>query len=134
VTFLQEQLKPVTVDAKRLDQWINDLGSREQRIRQEAAAALEKLAEAAHPALKGALAKQRPQDGRHQIEKLLDATQPDRIPSAESLRGLRAVEALEQIGTREAQRLLTTLAGGAPAARLTLEAKAALERLGQRGK
>lgn len=134
VAFLQEQLKPVTIDAKRLAQWITDLDSREQRTRQDAAAALEKLAEAVHPVLKEALAKQPSQEVRQQIEKLLEATQPDRIPPAKSLRGLRAVETLEQIGTSEARRLLTTLAGGAPAARLTLEAKAAVERLGQGGK
>jgi hypothetical protein len=38
------------------------------------------------------------------------------------------VEVLERNGTPAARQLLATLAGGAPAARLTIEAKAALKR------
>jgi hypothetical protein len=45
----------------------------------------------------------------------------------------RAVEALERAGSPEAVRLLRTLAGGAPEARLTREARAALDRLRPRG-
>jgi hypothetical protein len=41
----------------------------------------------------------------------------------------RAVVALERVGTPDARALLRTLADGAPLARLTLEARAALERL-----
>jgi hypothetical protein len=39
---------------------------------------------------------------------------------------------LEEIATRDAQQLLQKLAAGAPDARLTREAKAALERLAAR--
>ena len=49
-----------------------------------------------------------------------------------SLRGLRALHALEQIGTPDAQEQLRKLAGGAPEARLTREAKASLDRLAKR--
>jgi len=45
---------------------------------------------------------------------------------------LRALEVLEQVGTPEARQVLTTLATGAPHARLTREAKAALDRLSKR--
>jgi hypothetical protein len=54
--------------------------------------------------------------------------------TSEPLRQLLAVEVLEHIGTAEACELLTKLAGGAPGARLTREAKAALERLKRRPK
>jgi hypothetical protein len=54
------------------------------------------------------------------------------VASAETLRSIRAVEALEHIATPEARDLLDRLAAGAPEARLTREAKAALERLGRR--
>jgi hypothetical protein len=42
---------------------------------------------------------------------------------------LRAVQVLEYAGTAEARHLLKELAGGAPAARLTQEVRAALGRL-----
>lgn len=49
--------------------------------------------------------------------------------SGERLRSLRAIEALELAGTNEAREVLQMLAAGAEGARLTEEAKAALERL-----
>ena len=50
-------------------------------------------------------------------------------PTPEEARAIRVVEALEQAGTAAARGLLTDLAGGVPEARLTREAKAALQRL-----
>ena len=44
----------------------------------------------------------------------------------------RALRALEQMGSLDARHLLQRLAQGAPEARLTLEAKASLERLSKR--
>jgi hypothetical protein len=57
-----------------------------------------------------------------------------RRPATEpkTLRAVRAVAVLEDVGTREARTVLQTLARGAAQARLTQEAKAALERLGRR--
>jgi hypothetical protein len=49
--------------------------------------------------------------------------------TAEQLRVVRAVEALERIGTPEARRLLKTLADGGPGELPTREAQAALDRL-----
>ena len=48
------------------------------------------------------------------------------------LRELRAIEALEYIGTAEARAVLHRLAQGAPTARFTQEGRAALERLATR--
>jgi hypothetical protein len=53
--------------------------------------------------------------------------------SGERLRTWRALEALEQCGTAEACEVLATLAKGDDKARLTGEARLALERLRQRG-
>ncbi len=64
--------------------------------------------------------------------RLLDKLKKDRLhPPADRMRLVRAVEALELIGTQEARRVLRNLARGAPEAQLTLEAKTALERLTQ---
>jgi hypothetical protein len=52
--------------------------------------------------------------------------------SADELRDVRAVEALEHAGMPEARRLLETLARGAAEARLTQEARASLRRLERR--
>ena len=51
------------------------------------------------------------------------------VHGSEVLRGYRAIQILEYAGTPEARQLLQTLSQGAPAARLTMEAKASLERL-----
>jgi hypothetical protein len=55
-----------------------------------------------------------------------------RILSPKQLLTLRAIEVLEHIDTPEARQLLRRQAGGAAEARLTREAKAALERLAKR--
>ena len=67
---------------------------------------------------------------RRRIEQLLAAPRVVRAP--EALRALRAVEVLERIGSGDARRVLERIAGGAPEARLTREARSALDRLGKR--
>jgi len=62
---------------------------------------------------------------------LLEKPKEKRPPPA-WLRPLRAVEALEHIGTAEAQQVLEALSKGAAAAELTKEARAALGRLAKR--
>jgi hypothetical protein len=49
--------------------------------------------------------------------------------SNEELRIVRAIEALENLGTPEARQLLETLAKGAPGTTQTKEANASLQRL-----
>jgi WD40 repeat protein len=53
-------------------------------------------------------------------------------PAPDGLRAMRAVEAVEWMGTPEALKLLEAWAGGAAEARLTAEAKAALARIRRR--
>jgi hypothetical protein len=50
------------------------------------------------------------------------------------VRGMRAVEVLERIGTAEARQVLQVIAQGAPGARLTREAQEALKRLAEADK
>jgi hypothetical protein len=52
-----------------------------------------------------------------------------RLGVADQWRQSRALEVLEHIGNPESRRVLLALAQGAPHARLTKEAKAALDRL-----
>ena len=54
------------------------------------------------------------------------------VTSPEKLRLLRAVEVLEHIGTAEAVGILNSVAGGAPEALETVDAKLALARLTKR--
>ncbi|HMF11982.1 MAG TPA: hypothetical protein VKE94_06735, partial [Gemmataceae bacterium] len=50
------------------------------------------------------------------------------VLQGERLRAHRAVEVLERIGTAEARQVLQALADGAPGARITTSAQAALKR------
>lgn len=52
-------------------------------------------------------------------------------PSANQVRAVRALAVLERIGNAAARKLLKELAGGAPEAPLTVQAQAALARLGK---
>jgi hypothetical protein len=68
---------------------------------------------------------------RRRAEKLLDPMVEFSI-SPEALRQVRALHVLEQIDSLESWGLLKKLAAGAPEARLTREARAALQRLERR--
>ena len=126
--FLRTALKPVPlVEGQRIQRWIADLDSDEFAVRQRAAAALEKLGEMAHPALRKALANKPTVETRRRIEQVLEATELSE-PTPARRQALRAVEVLIQAETPDAHRVLETLASGAPDARLTQAAKAALQR------
>jgi len=131
--LFREHLKPVqAVDAKRIEQLITDLDSNEFSVREKATADLEELGEWARPALRKALEGEPALDTKKRIEKLLEKLTAGQAPSGKMLRTLRAVEALERIDTDEARQLLQTLAKGAAEARLTRDAKEALDRLGKK--
>jgi hypothetical protein len=67
---------------------------------------------------------------RRRVESLLARAEAEQqTPSREAIQSLRALAVLERIGTGEAVALLTSLAEGAPEARLTQEARATLARL-----
>ena len=68
---------------------------------------------------------------RRRIEGFLEKLEQG-IPSSKELRELRSIEVLKHIATPQARDLLKKLAAGAPEARLTQEARGALERLGRR--
>jgi hypothetical protein len=132
VPYLRARLRPITTpDAGRIARLIARLDSDHFETRQKASAELERLAELAQPALLRAKHRKPTPEVRKRVDELLRKLERP-VTAPEKLRQIRAVEALERMGTPEAQRLLEELAKGAPAARLTREAKESLERLARR--
>jgi hypothetical protein len=110
-------------DPKRVAALIADLESDQFAVRQKAAQELKKLDLSAVPALRAKLKDKPGLEVSKRIDSLLQRAEL-RIP--------RAVQVLEIIGDADARKLLQKLAQGSPEARLTQEAKAALERLSKR--
>jgi WD40 repeat protein len=130
VPFLRERLRPARTAPERVAGLVADLDSDRFAVRDRARRELEALHEAAAPGLAKALRGTLSLEVRRRAERLLARAQDCRSPQA--LRQVRAVEALEHIGSAEARRLLEELAGGVPEARLTQEAQASLRRLAAR--
>jgi RNA polymerase sigma factor (sigma-70 family) len=129
VAFLKERLHPVPrPDPKRVDRLVLDLASDEFATRQAAALELKKLDVLAEEALSKVLKTNPPLELRRRAESLLQTSQGP-MPASEVLQAMRAVAVLEHIASQKSRQLLEVLAGGAPAAHLTREAKAAAERL-----
>jgi hypothetical protein len=132
VPFLQKRLQPVpTTQTQKIAQLIAELDSNQFAARRKATEDLEKLADAAKPALQQLLARKPSLEVRQRAERLLAKLRAAPI-SGERLRVLRAIEVLEYIGTPAVRPILESLARGAPEDRLTQEAKASLERLTKR--
>jgi hypothetical protein len=133
VSLLGERLRPALakVSPEAVARLIADLDAENFKTRQNARRELAKLGEECEPALRGALAKRPSVELRRSLQELLSQLDEERkgSPSGDVLRGARAVEVLEQIGTPEARQVLKTLATGAPLARLTHEAQATLQRI-----
>ncbi len=128
VPLLRDRLRPVpAVPADKLKQLLADLDSNQFARREAASRQLADLEAMAEPAIHEALKANPSEEQRQRIETLLAA--PRLVRSPQKLRGLRAVQVLEQVGVAAARQVLVELANGAPEARLTQEAKAALERL-----
>jgi RNA polymerase sigma factor (sigma-70 family) len=129
VAFLAQRLRPTPrVEDERITHLITDLDNERFETRDRATEELRRLGERAEPGFRKALAAKPSLEVARRLRNLLDAVE-SRTLTAEQLHAVRAVEVLEHIGTVEAQRVLKTLANGAPEAYLTNEAKASLERL-----
>jgi WD40 repeat protein len=129
VPLLGRRVRPVPpADPRRLGRLIADLDSDRFAAREAASQELARLGEQARPALAKALAGRPPPEARRRIEGLLERPEGGTL-APEELRALRAVQVLEQVGTREARQVLGALARGAPEARLTREAQSSLGRL-----
>jgi WD40 repeat protein len=129
VPFLRQALRPVlAADSKQLVRLIADLDSDRFEVREQAGQALEKLGDAAAPALHLAMRDKLPLEQRRRIESLLNKAT---TWSAERLQIARGITVLERIGNAEAVQLLRHLAEGIPDALLTRESKASDLRLGR---
>jgi RNA polymerase sigma factor (sigma-70 family) len=127
--FLAQHLRPTTnADVKRISQLVDELDSDVFAVREKASQELKTMDVKAASMLRTALKNGASLEMRRRIEQLLNNLRNHPI-AGEPIRSLRALTVLEQIGTPEARRLLRTLADGASGAWLTLEAKAACERL-----
>lgn len=129
LALLRERLQPApTPDVQKISLLIERTNHSKYAIRQAATADLERLGEEAESHLQQAVQRPGAPETRRRAEKLLEKLQHNCI-RGETLRGVRCIEVLERIGTAEACELLERLAAGAPDARLTLEARASLQRI-----
>jgi hypothetical protein len=132
VAFLDKRLKPAAAMEKRLVRqikgWIADLDSDGFRVRLRAAEHLEKLGDRARPALLDALSRRPSAEAARQLRRLLGHIEKQPL-LPEQWQALRAIEALEHIGSRSAIAVLARLAKGAPDDRLTREVRTARQRL-----
>jgi hypothetical protein len=120
-------------DGGRLAGLIADLDADDFARRQRAHRELDRLGKAAVPALRAALSRKPSVEVVQRIERLLrvhDVTSM-LVPAGDALRGVRAVQVLEVIGTSEARKVLQALQDGPPTA-LSEEARKALQRLDRR--
>jgi len=130
--LLRDRVRPaVALEAAAVAKLVADLDSDRFEARERAQTELVALDRLAEPALRKALAGKPTAEAKRLAEEAL--AQVVGVPEhPDRLREVRAVEALERIGTEEAQKLLEALAAGTPAARLTDEARHAAARLKRR--
>jgi hypothetical protein len=132
VPFLKARLRPAAdPDAAEVARLIAALDAEDFAEREQAHRGLEVVSELATPALKHALEDEPSPEARRRLTGVLERAEKH-ILSRETLRAVRAVEALERIGTPEAREVLAELAKGVPASWLTQEARAALDQLDRR--
>jgi hypothetical protein len=130
VAYFRDRLKPaMTADEAVVKKLVDALDAPAFADREKADSALRALGDLAVAALR------KLQDGGltaeqgARVKKILAAALDPVLPAGETLRQVRAVAVLERIGTPDAKKILEVIAGGTPDARVTKEAKIALERI-----
>jgi hypothetical protein len=132
VPYLAGKVRPAAPpDLARIDKLIEDLDSRDMQVRKDAEEELAKAGGVARPSLEKALAGKPSLNVAQRIDALLKKLEGAPLP-ADTVRDLRALEALEAAGTPNARKLIRKLTEGAESAPLTIEARDALERLKRR--
>jgi WD40 repeat protein len=132
LALLKEHVKPADDSGRptkeQIINWIKQLDDDDFQIREKAGDALVGAGKLAQPEMTKALEGSLSIEARTRIQTILEKISTDAGARA-NLRPLRAVEALERIGTPEARDIIKKLADGKPEAALTEAAKAALERM-----
>jgi WD40 repeat protein len=134
VSLVAAHLRALASDGgrgKRIARLIGQLDDDSFDSRQEATDELRELGRWCEPALRLALAGRPSFEARRRIEGLLADLEGRPWPDA-VVRGVRAIQVLEQTGTPEARRALAEVVAAAPGTRLAQEAKASLQRLARR--
>jgi hypothetical protein len=128
LTFLEKHVKPVPAgDAPRLGQLIQDLQGQNASARRKAMTELRKHGEAGL----GAILQVGEDQRQTQAMNVMVVKLEKQLASPERQRAIKSVRVLESIGSDGAKSLLDKLSKGAAGARLTTDAKAALERMGK---
>ncbi|MFL5340624.1 MAG: WD40 repeat domain-containing protein [Gemmataceae bacterium] len=130
IQILKDRLRPIAAPpTTEIQPLLTDLGSSQFAVREAADRKLRAYGDHIEALLREALKTNSPAEAKKRMEAILAGFAVLAAPEGEVLRAVRAVWALERIGTPEARRLLAELATGAESARLTREAKMALERM-----
>jgi hypothetical protein len=131
IKMFRDRLQPAKLPpAEDLRGLLADLDDSDFSRREKATKRLMEFGELAEVALRKALQGEPTPEARRRIERLL--AMPPVVRTPEARRHLRAVRIVENLASPEARQVLERLSTGAPEARLTREAKAALQRLGTR--
>jgi hypothetical protein len=129
VSLLRTRLRRAPpLDEKEVSRLVGLLDNETFDEREKAQRELEQLGEPIRAHLTTALSRSPGPEARRRLEAVLQRLDEE-VLTPETLRAVRAVEALERMGTAEARRLVKELAAGAPGARLTREAQASLSRM-----
>jgi WD40 repeat protein len=131
VAFLGKKLQPVAdAQRQRVQALLLELDDDEPKTREKAMEALQELAAEFEPLLADVSKKHEPGEVCNRVRFVLRRQREAAVPDSLLIR-LRAVLVLEQIGTEPARQILSKVAAGPAGARLTVEARQALERLAQ---
>jgi WD40 repeat protein len=135
VPYLRDRLHPVKpfTDEEKLKRLIAELNHTAFRVREQASRELTQFGETVGAALRNALASDPAPEATRRLEALI-ANLDARELSPDELQAIRAVRILEDVKTPDSLAVLKQLAAGAPGAKLTVEATAALGRLSTAGK
>jgi hypothetical protein len=132
VRLIERRVRPAAEDP-RLARLVARLDDDSYAERESAARELERAGSEAEAYLRRAAESPASLEQRRRAERLLRVFGEGRFVGPDDLAASRAVALLERIGGPEAWRVLRALAGGAPWAARTRDARAALRRLGRAG-